>query len=113
MTKKFETDFSSHYSIEKKTIRNLKKDILNGHIYSDGPAGGDTHYLSKFSKKDKLHSLSKSINTVDRFNYLVYPPYLEENEETGELEYKQDIVLSSCKGHYRLGVGNYSETENN
>ena len=110
-TKRFDNEYSKHYSIEKKTITAFKKDILEGNIYYDGPAGGDTHHLEKYSKDGIYHMESKCINTVDRLNYLVYPPRLKKNEETGELEYIQRVVLASCKGHYRYGVGTYSEIE--
>lgn len=34
----------------KKTIAAFKKDILEGNIYYDGPAGGDTHHLENILK---------------------------------------------------------------
>ena len=107
-TKNYKEEFSKHYPMEKKAIKEIKKDILDGHLYDDGFAGGDTHYLSKFSKEKKHHMLSKCINTIDRLNYIVYPPELFE-DKTGETRYVQKVVLTSCKGHYRYGVGNYSE----
>ena len=109
-TKNYKEEFSKHYSVEKKTIKEFKKDILDGHLYDDGPSGGDTHYLSKFSKEKKHHTLSKCINTIDRLNYIVYPPKLFE-DEGGNIRYIQKVVLTSCKEHERYGVGTYSETE--
>ena len=110
-TKRYEDDLSKHYSVERKTIRKLKEDIMDGYLYEDGPAGGDTHYLSDYSVENDHHTLSKYVTSSDRLNYIVYRPDLRKNEETGELEYIQDIVLASCKEHYGYGVGTYSETE--
>lgn len=108
---RYDKDYSKHYSVEKKAIKALKKDILNGHLYYDGPeGGGDTHHLEKYSKDGEYHAESKSINSIDRLNYLVYPPRLFE-DENGNIRYEQKVVLTSCKEHYRFGVGNYSETE--
>lgn len=84
-------------------IRLLIKDIKNNFIYSDGPNGGDTHYLSDFSKPGRFLIYSKSISVVDRLNYAIYEP-----DEEGVSK----IVLMRCKGHGLLGRKGYSELEN-
>lgn len=40
--------------IDSKLIKGLISDIKKGFIYDDGPNGGDTHYLSDYSKPDKF-----------------------------------------------------------
>ena len=109
-TKRFDDDLARHYSVEKKIIRDFKKDIIKGYLYYDGPAGGNTHYLGEFSKDGDHHALSKCINSIDRLNYLVYEPELTQ-DDNGNYVYLQRVVLTSCKEHYGYGVRNYSEID--
>lgn len=88
--------------IDSKLIKGLISDIKKGFIYDDGPNGGDTHYLSDYSKPDKFLTYSKSINREDRLNYMIYKP----NEDKSI-----KIVLANCKGHGLLDGRNYSEME--
>lgn len=88
----------------KPRIKKLIRDIKNWHIYSDGPAGGETHYLSEFSKLGKFLTFSKKINTVDRLNYRIYPPSVESGR------YYIKVVLINCLGHSISGIGTYSLT---
>lgn len=95
--------------VDKAKVRALKKDLENGYIYSDGPAGGDTHYLEDRSlHPDKFHVMSKSINTCDRMNYGVYQPVLDEDNRLVIIP----ITIWAIKGHTIYGQGEYSETDN-
>ena len=85
------------------TIKKLIKDINDGFFYVDGPNGGDTHYLSDYSKPDKFLIYSKSINVSDRLNYAIYKP--------DKISGNAKIVLMRCKGHGLLDGRNYSEME--
>lgn len=76
--KSYNKDIAKFGSIDKAKIKGLRKDLKNGFIYSDGPNGGDTHYLSDYSNPNKYHRMSKSINEFDRLVYLIYPPILDE-----------------------------------
>ena len=91
-------------SFERPRIKKLVKDIREGHYYDDGPAGGETHYLSEFSKAEKYHLMSKKINPKkDRLNYRIYAPKVINGK------YVMKIVLINCLGHNITGIGNYSE----
>lgn len=104
--KKYSNDMSQLGSIDKAKVKALRKDLKAGYLYEDGPAGGDTHYLSDFSNKGK-HWMSKSINTSDRMNYIIYPPELDEKKR--EIVIK--AVIQSLLGHLGPGQKEYSEKQ--
>ena len=93
--------------VQKKVIRNLIKDIKNGYYYTDGPNGGDTHYLAKESKPSKFHRMTKSPNNFDRLDYNIYPYELDEKNKQLIIP----IVIQSVKYHNIPGKGLYSVTE--
>lgn len=102
-SKSFERDYNDiSMRLNIPTIKKLIKDINDGFFYVDGPNGGDTHYLSDFSKPGRFLIYSKSISVVDRLNYAIYEP-----DEEGVSK----IVLMRCKGHGLLGRNGYSELE--
>lgn len=107
----YNKDMSGFGEVEKQYVRKLVKDIKNGYIYTDGPNGGDTHYLKKYSNPNKYHRMSKSINTFDRLVYSIYSPKLEEDVETGEKVIAIPIIINSLKGHNIPGQGLYSNVE--
>jgi hypothetical protein len=103
-SKSFERDYNDiSMRLSIPTIKKLIKDINDGFFYVDGPNGGDTHYLSDYSKPDKFLIYSKSINVSDRLNYAIYKP--------DKINGNAKIVLMRCKGHGLLDGRNYSEME--
>ena len=104
--KQYNKDMQELGPIDKQTVRKFRKDLKAGNIYQDGPNGGDTHYLADYSDPGKFHRLTKSINTFDRMDYLVYPPVLDEENRRVIIP----IVIQSLKGHLIYGQGEYSET---
>lgn len=93
-------NFKSLMPTAQERVKKLEQDIKDDYIYSDGPAGGDTHFLSDYSYntgKKRSHFLSKKINTEDRLNYRVYPPRVE--TVNGKDVYTRKIVLSTCESH--------------
>lgn len=102
---KFGNDKNKLGPIDKARVNQFKSEIKKGYIYEDGPTGGDTEYLD--FPGENSHLMSKKINGSDRFNYRVYPPTIEE-DENGFPIYRQKIVLESCLGHGRNGARNYS-----
>lgn len=91
----------------KSDIEKLKADIKKGYLYNDGPAGGDTHYLSDYSKKRNSALMSKIIgNSEHRLNYRVFEPEIIEGKD-GNLHYIQKVVLESCLWHDTNGAGTY------
>lgn len=98
-------DFIEQYqkTTYRSTIKRLIRDIRDWHLYEDGPAGGETHYLSEFSRLGKFLTFSKTINNSDRLNYRIYPPQVENGM------YKIKVVLINCIGHQISGIGTYSE----
>lgn len=103
-SKSFERDYNDiSMRLNIPTIKKLIKDINDGFFYVDGPNGGDTHYLSDYSKTDKFLIYSKSINVSDRLNYAIYKP--------DKISGNAKIVLMRCKGHGLLDGRNYSEME--
>jgi hypothetical protein len=103
-SKSFERDYNDiSMRLSIPTIKKLIKDINDGFFYVDGPNGGDTHYLSDYSKPDKFLIYSKSINVSDRLNYAIYKP--------DKINVNAKIVLMRCKGHGLLDGRNYSEME--
>ena len=103
-SKSFERDYNDiSMRLSIPTIKKLIKDINDGFFYVDGPNGGDTHYLSDYSKTDKFLIYSKSINVSDRLNYAIYKP--------DKISGNAKIVLMRCKGHSLLDGRNYSEME--
>jgi hypothetical protein len=87
----------------RSIIKKLVIDLKHWYLYSDGPAGGETHYLSEFSRLGKFLTFSKTINYNDRLNYRIYPPQVENGV------YKIRVVLINCIGHQISGIGTYSE----
>ena len=96
---------------ERKLIKNYRKDLEGGFIYSDNPIRpqGMTEYLSEFSNPhsnyNPFHRLTKRINLEDRFDYIVYPPELD--EEQGIVYYP--VVIQSVIGHNIAGQRTYSQ----
>ena len=88
----------------KREIKSLVKDIKNYYLYNDGPAGGETHYLSEFSRIGRFIVMSKKISYSDRLNYRIYPP------EVINGVYQMKVVLISCASHLIPGIGTYSLT---
>ena len=93
-------------SPNRKRLEELKRDIRNMYLTTDGPSGGDTHYLGDFSKPGKYYTFSKKITEEHRLNYKVYPP--EIITKNNNKKYIQRIVLESCYDH-ELPEGNYLE----
>lgn len=111
-TKKYDNDAKEIGEISKKKIKKLKKEISDGYVFHSPPGDpneSDTHSLSEHSNpkasldSNKQITCSKDINLNDRFIYKVKYP---EKDKKGKLRFP--IVLHSCKGHWRLGVGRYS-----
>lgn len=106
--KRYSDEMKDYGPIDKQKVRGLKKDLENGFIYTDGPNGGDTHYLADQNiHPDKFHLMSKAINTSDRMNYGIYPPELDETRRKLIIP----ITIWTIKGHEIYGQGNYSEIE--
>lgn len=101
----YNDDMKELGELVKRDVRNLIKDIKKGYLYTDGPHGGDTHYLKKYSDPKKYHRMSKSINTFDRLVYTIYPPRL--NEEKRVLE--TPVTINNAKNHKLPGQKEYSE----
>ena len=97
-------DFIEQYqeTTHRSTIKRLIRDIRDWYLYEDGPNGGETHYLSEFSRLGKFITMSKKINYNDRLNYRIYPPKVEYGK------YKIKVVLINCIGHQISGIGTYS-----
>ena len=105
--KKYNDEIKQFGPLEKQKIKKLREDLKNGYVYQDGPAGGDTHYLEDYSKPEKYHKLTKTINTSDRLEYSVYPPTLDEKNK----KLVVPIVIQSLKGHTIYGQGTYTERD--
>ena len=99
--KKFKDQYQK--TAYRSTIKKLIRDIKDWYLYEDGPAGGETHYLSEFSRPGKFLTFSKTINYNDRLNYRIYPPQVENGV------YKIRVVLINCIGHQISGIGTYSK----
>lgn len=93
-------------SPDRKRLDSLKKDIRQGYLTSDGPAGGKTHFLGDFSKAGKFYTFSKKISDQHRLNYKIYPP--KEYIKNGVHKHLLRVVLESCYDH-ELTEGNYLE----
>jgi len=104
---------SQYTGDEAKLIKKYISDLAEGYVYSDHPdrPNGKTEYLEEFSKPYKknrpFHRLTKRINIFDRFDYVVYPPELD--EEKKEVYYP--IIVQSLKDHNIAGQKKYSETD--
>ena len=106
--RRYSDEMKDYGPIDKKKIRGLKKDLEDGFIYTDGPNGGDTHYLTDQNKyPNKFHLMSKKINTSDRMNYGIYPPKLDEIRRRLIIP----ITIWTIKGHTIYGQGTYSDNE--
>ena len=76
-TKQFNKDYEKLTLSERKLVKAYKKEISEGILYDQGPAGGDTHFLGSFSSNlREFHRISRKVNNDDRFNYIVYKPTL-------------------------------------
>lgn len=82
-------------SFYKKEIKSLIKDIKNYYLYA---GGGETHYLSEFSRLGRFITMSKKISYGDRLNYRIYPPQIENGV------YQMRIVLISCSSHSKRNL---------
>ena len=99
--RKFTENIGKLTDISRKRVKNLRSSLKGNHIYDNGDyPDEETHYISKYSKDGKYHRLTKDINGHDRLDYIVYPPTLVENEETGERFLVSKVVLQNCVGHF-------------
>ena len=80
-----------------------------GWLITDGPHGGDTHYLGDYSKSGEFYTFSKKISDEHRFNYRVYSP--KEYIKNGKKVYLTRVVLLSCYDH-ELKEGDYLNDKN-
>lgn len=94
---------SSSMSVNKSLVKKLIKDIKDGYLY-DGINGGDTHYLSDFSKSGVYLMYSKEITLTDRLNYRIYKPV-----KYSEDLYVCKVVIDNISGHNVSGKS-YSES---
>ena len=98
---------------ERDLIKAYKKDLYDWYLYEDNPLrpDGQTEYLEEFSKPFKkvkpFHRLTKRINNSDRFDYLIYPPVLDEENRKVIVP----IVIQSLKGHNIAGQTTYSKID--
>lgn len=95
---------SSSMSVNKSLVKKLIKDIKDGYLYDDGINGGDTHYLSDFSKSGVYLMYSKEITLTDRLNYRIYKPV-----KYSEDLYVCKVVIDNISGHNVSGKS-YSES---
>lgn len=95
---------SSSMSVNKSLVKKLIKDIKDGYLYDDGINGGDTHYLSDFSKSGVYLMYSKGITLTDRLNYRIYKPV-----KYSEDLYVCKVVIDNISGHNVSGKS-YSES---
>ena len=95
---------SSSMSVNKSLVKKLIKDIKDGYLYDDGINGGDTHYLSDFSKSGVYLMYSKEITLADRLNYRIYKPV-----KYSEDLYVCKVVIDNISGHNVSGKS-YSES---
>lgn len=79
-------------SMYKDRIKKLRKDVIDGYLYEDGPNGGETHWMKHLSTK-KAHVYSKKINGRDRLNYLIKRP------EVIDGKYVQKVRFENRVGH--------------
>ena len=113
-TKRYDKELPLFTKDERKLIKKYWEDLEDNYIYSDHPdrLQGKTEYLSEFSKPYKkdnpFHRLTKRININDRFDYLVYSPELEEQDD-GSFKVIIHIVIQSLKDHNIAGQRKYSE----
>lgn len=91
-------------SVNKSLVKKLIKDIKDGYLYDDGINGGDTHYLSDFSKSGVYLMYSKEITLTDRLNYRIYKPV-----KYSEDLYVCKVVIDNISGHNVSGKS-YSES---
>ncbi len=96
-------------SPDRKKLEELKDDVKRGWLITDGPHGGDTHYLGDYSKPGVFYTFSKKISEEHRFNYRVYPP--KEYIRNGKKVYLKRVILLFCYDH-ELPEGNYLEDKN-
>lgn len=109
-TKQYSEDKKLLGPILGKIVDGLRRDIRDGHIYDDGPNGGDTHWLKDFSNKNSI-MMSKRISDSDRLNYRIKPPTLIPNPTNkSELIYVIPVTIERCYGHSRLGTKGYTDT---
>lgn len=94
----------SSMSVNKSLVKKLIKDIKDGYLYDDGINGGDTHYLSDFSKSGVYLMYSKEITLTDRLNYRIYKPV-----KYSEDLYVCKVVIDNISGHNVSGKS-YSES---
>ena len=114
-TDRYDKEISQFSKDERKLIKQYWKDLEDNYLYSDHPdrPNGKTEYLEEFSKPYKknrpFHRLTKRINIFDRFDYLVYPPELEEQSD-GTYKVIIPVTIQSLKDHNIAGQKKYSET---
>lgn len=99
--------------IARDRVKNLRTSIKNGHLYENGDfQDEETHYISKFSKPNLYHRFTKDIDDHNRLDYIVYPPKVVKDEETGDTYLVTKVVLQNCVGHFDWEKEKlYSETD--
>ncbi len=117
-TKRYDKELPLFTKEERNLIKKYWEDLENYYIYQDHPdrPQGKTEYLAEFSKPTgqhkKFHRLTKRININDRFDYLVYPPELEKQDD-GTYKVIIRVVIQSLKDHNIAGQRKYSNIEEN
>lgn len=111
VTDRYNNEIKEFVESERNLIKAYRKDLTDGFLYSDNPLrpDGKTEYLEEFSKPNSkvnpFHRLTKRINNSDRFDYLVYPPVLDEQNRI----VRYPVVIQSLKGHNIAGQRTYTE----
>lgn len=101
--KSYQSDFKTFsdpiYKDTRKIIKSLRKDLNNLHFYDEGDINANTHWIGDNNDLDKKHYMSKDIDSHNRLTYLVYPPKLIIDSETGENLIIIPISLVFCAHH--------------
>ena len=109
--KSFQDDYKKIQSFPniRQRIKNLRKDLKNGRLYTDGQPDSNTHWIGEEKDLKKKHYMSKDIDNHNRLTYDIYKPILEKDED-GEICYRVNVSLVFCTDHkYRDTRKTYSE----
>lgn len=113
VTDRYNLEVQGFTDSERKLIKEYRKDLKKRYLYSDNPLrpNGMTEYLEEFSqpysKVNPFHRLTKRINYSDRFDYIVYPPILDEINRKVIIP----VVIQSLRGHNIAGQTTYSKID--
>lgn len=110
----YKKDYKSreHFKIFRDQVKEVRKSIKKGYIYTDLNPKEKTHYYKSDSIPEKLLYVSKNINLQDRLMYEIYAPELIEGE--GEDSFIQILIkLRFCSGHTTRKGKKFSETNIN